>query len=209
MTRTTQLHRTRLARPLVAAIAIAACTVDQGNSDPFGSGTAPVTVTLSTTTIPDPETSSEGTTSSGEGSPSDDTTTSGASDPTDATTSGVDASDTTAATTDDGGGGNGMQPADGMYSPCLTPEECGFVPILCITIGDADAPTDGFCSEIACVTPAVDCAATPGGTAIPRCIPVTVNDMADQACALDCSAGKTCPVPMQCYDLDGIGEICG
>lgn len=190
-----------------------ACTVDNDNGDPFASGTTPYPTTTVTTTTMDPTTGSSGS-GTGESTGSDDestgavTTTTMTSDST-----GMDSldssSDGSSEDTNDPTG-NGMQPMDGMYSPCLTPEECGFNPILCITIQDADMnDIDGFCSETGCANPAVDCAASPGGTAVPRCMPATVDGMALQACALDCSNGMTCPPPMMCYNLNGVGEICG
>jgi hypothetical protein len=179
-------------------LVIVACTVDGTNDDPFGAGTVPAPTTTITTTI-DPSTS-DGSSSTSGGDETTTTTTAATTMP------ASDSSGPDPVGTSDGG----MQPQDGMYSPCLTPQECGMTPILCITILDAMMnPSDGFCSETGCANPAVDCAASPGGTAIPRCMPVTVNQMALQACALDCSGGKVCPAPMQCYDLDGVGMVCG
>lgn len=103
----------------------------------------------------------------------------------------------------------GTQPVDGLYSTCLVAEECDPIPALCITINDADGnPMDGFCSQTGCLNAAVDCVPTPGGTALPACMPITVNDVAESACALDCSGGATCPSPMTCYSLE-FGMICG
>jgi hypothetical protein len=183
-----------------------ACTVDGTDDDPFGAATVPSPTTTVTTTIGmatgEDSTGSTGTGETGNAeSSTTDVPASTGPDP-------VGTSD--GGSTGGGDGGNGMQPADGMYSPCLTADDCGFNPILCITIQDAMMnPTDGFCSETGCANPAVDCDPSPGGTATPRCMPVTVNGMALQACALDCSAGLVCPAPMQCYDLDGVGMICG
>ncbi len=109
---------------------------------------------------------------------------------------------------DDGGMG-GMQPADGMYSPCTIPRDCGFAPELCITLSDMDGMVlDGFCSETTCNNPAVDCDPSPGGTAPPACLDVNVDGMADTACVLDCTGGATCPTGMTCYNLGAI-SICG
>lgn len=192
---------------------LVACTVDNNDSDPFGSGTAPYPTTTMTTTTVDPTTGESSGSSTGDSTGEDSESSGAVSTTMTSTTGGMDTLDTS------GGGssedtndptGNGMQPMDGMYSPCLTAEECGFDPILCITIQDADMnDIDGFCSETGCGNPAVDCAASPGGTAVPRCMPTTVNGMAMQACALDCSNGMTCPPPMMCYNLGGVGEICG
>lgn len=193
------------------ALGFTACSVDNSNDDPFGAPTASVTSPSTTiTTTVDPSTT-EGSGSS-ESSGSDGTsTTDGPATTTPSDSSGPDPVGTSddGGSTDDGGG-NGMQPQDGMYSPCLTAQECGMTPILCITILDAMMnPTDGFCSETGCANPAVDCNPSPGGTATPRCMPVTVNDMPSAACALDCSNGLVCPPPMQCYELNGVGSICG
>lgn len=187
-------------------LVLVACTVDGTDDDPFGAGTVPAPTTTVTTTI-DPSTSGGSSSSSG-----DDTTTTTSTSTTAPGTddTGPDPAGSSGGGSTDDGGGNGMQPQDGMYSPCLTAQECGMTPILCITILDAMMnPSDGFCSETGCANPAVDCDPTPGGTAVPRCMPVTVNQMALQACALDCSGGKVCPAPMQCYDLDGVGMVCG
>jgi hypothetical protein len=104
----------------------------------------------------------------------------------------------------DGGGGNGMQPNTGMWMPCVDPRDCDYSPALCITIGDLG----GFCSDVGCMNPAADCAASPNGIAVPVCVPVTVNMMADTACALQCTGGLACPAPMECVNVEVIGEIC-
>lgn len=110
---------------------------------------------------------------------------------------------------DDGGMMGGMQPDDGMYAPCTIPRDCGFAPELCITLSDMDGMVlDGFCSETTCNNPAVDCDPSPGGTAPPACLDVTVDGMADTACVLDCTGGATCPTGMTCYSL-GAMSICG
>lgn len=111
--------------------------------------------------------------------------------------------------TTDGGGGNGMQPDMGMWSACAIPEDCGFLPTLCITINDAGGMLlGGFCSETGCGNAAVDCDPSPVPTVTPVCVPVTVNDMDDTACALQCTGGAACPVPMTCLNVTGLGEIC-
>jgi len=101
----------------------------------------------------------------------------------------------------------GGQPAEGMYAACTVPADCVGV-TLCVTIVDPmQVPLGGFCTSPACTNAAVDCDAAPGGTATPMCLPLTVNDMPDAACALDCSGGKTCPAGMECLDVTG-GSIC-
>ena len=122
-----------------------------------------------------------------------------------ASDSADDTDDTAAETT---GAPGGMQPADGLYSHCLTPTECDPIPALCITIEDMSGnATDGYCSLTPCTNAAVDCVPTPGGTALPACIPVTLDGQATNACALDCSGGATCPTGMTCHALT-IGSIC-
>lgn len=101
----------------------------------------------------------------------------------------------------------GAQPAEGMYSACAQPSDCVGVN-LCVTIVDPMmAPLGGFCTAPGCANAAADCVATPGGTATPMCLPLTVNDMPDSACALDCAGGKTCPTGMDCLAITG-GSIC-
>ncbi len=203
------MNRTRIT---LFATVLGGCTVDD-NSNPFGAGTAPApTTTIAMTTMATGDSSSDGTV----GTDESETTASSLSASTSTTTgetTGIDPSGTAGdAASSDGGtdGGNGMQPNDGMYSHCLTPEECGFSPVLCITIQDAMMnPTDGFCSETGCLNAAMDCDPSPGGTATSICMPTTIDGMMAQACALDCSAGKICPVPMQCYNLTDVGMVCG
>lgn len=119
-------------------------------------------------------------------------------------TTGVSAEDSTT-----GGGGNGMQPNTGMWMPCEVPADCDYAPALCITItDDAMMLLGGFCSDVGCNNPAADCAPSPNGVAVPVCVDVTVNMMADTACALQCTGGIACPVPMECINVMGFGEIC-
>jgi hypothetical protein len=51
-----------------------------------------------------------------------------------------------------------------------------------------------------------DCAESAAGTAEPTCLPVD----GDNACALDCGGGRTCPQGMRCeqVDADGPRSIC-
>lgn len=134
-----------------------------------------------------------------------------------ASTSGLDSSSgpslTTSASAEDsttsGGGGDGTQPNTGMWMPCEVPQDCDYAPALCITItDDAMMLLGGFCSDVGCNNPAADCAPSPNGIAVPVCVDVTVNMMADSACALQCTGGIACPVPMQCINVEGFGEIC-
>jgi hypothetical protein len=119
-------------------------------------------------------------------------------------TTGVSMEDSTTS-----GGGNGMQPNSGMWMPCEMPEDCDYSPALCITIqDDMMMVLGGFCSDVGCQNPAADCAPSPNGIAVPVCVDVTVNMMADTACALQCTGGIACPVPMQCLNVEGFGEVC-
>jgi hypothetical protein len=185
------------------------CTVED-NSNPFGAATVATSYPTSVgTTIAATDESSS---SSGEGS-SDGETSSGGGEASsgggEASSGGAVESSSSDGANDMTGGGVGMQPADGMYSSCVMPEDCGFSPTLCITIQDAMMnPLAGFCSETGCMNGGTNCDASPGGTATPMCMPVTVNNMADQACALDCSGGKTCPAPMVCRPLQGGLMVC-
>ena len=119
---------------------------------------------------------------------------------------GAGTSDGTSAATDTGPAVP-PQPADGMYSDCLTAAECVGLNT-CITILDTEEmPFDGFCSNNACTDPATDCDPTPGGTTVPFCMMVMLNGNEDTACALDCSGGKTCPGGMMCWEL-GRTSVC-
>ncbi len=200
-----------MARPRALAVTLflVGCSVDN-SSNPFGATSVGTTYTTVSTTTPvtgDTGSSSE----TGDGDEESSSTGLGES----SSSEGGESSSTDPVGgssddgTSDGGGGNGMQPGDGLWSSCASAMDCGVVPALCITIMDAMMnPLAGFCSQTGCSNAAVDCGASPGGTATPMCMPVTVNDMADQACALDCSGGKTCPAPMQCRPLNGGLMVC-
>lgn len=196
----------------IGALAIA-CGSDGDNNSPFGVATSPATTATATATA------SGGSTGDGTGSSSGSDT-----DAAESSTSGVGSTSvdpTTAETTAPGTTGvettsaeetgdvpTGMQPADGLYSHCLTGRECDPIPALCITINDMnDMPIDGFCSITPCTNAAVDCVPTPGGTALPACIPVNLDGAETNGCALDCSGGATCPTGMTCQSLT-IGQIC-
>ncbi|MBK8236087.1 MAG: hypothetical protein KBB21_37305 [Nannocystaceae bacterium] len=188
------------------------CTIEQ-DSNPFGAATVAASSTVGvSSTLGDGGSEADG---SGSGSDTSGSSSIGATASGDTGSTGATGDDAASSSGSDGGsgdpsgGGNGMQPQDGMYSPCTTPQECGFTPILCITIQDMMGnPQDGFCSQTGCNSPAVDCAVSPGGTATPMCVPVTIDGAAEQACALDCSGGKTCPPPMTCYDVMSLGMVC-
>jgi hypothetical protein len=188
----------------------AACTVNN-NANPFGSGGATSVGTTATTASNDAGSSSgssdDGVADEGEDSSSgaDDPTTSADETGTTADTGGDPAD---AATTDGGALPGDGQPADGMWSQCTTARECGPIPALCIYLVDENMnPTDGFCSQTACANPAADCDANPGGTAPAVCVPMQIDGMADQVCALNCAAG-TCPTGMVCTNITDLGMIC-
>jgi hypothetical protein len=194
----------RLAPLLALATLGAACTIVSDDDDPFGSGTAPVT------TNPPATDTGDGTTTSGSGSTGGSTTAVDGTGAPDSSSSGLPpTTGVSAEESSEGGNGNGMQPDDGMWSACAVPEDCGFAPTLCITITAAGGGLlGGFCSETGCSNPAVDCDPSPVPTVSPVCVPVTVDGMADSACALQCTGGAACPVPMQCLNVTGIGEVC-
>jgi hypothetical protein len=95
-----------------------------------------------------------------------------------------------------------------MYSDCLDVADC-VGQTTCVTIDDAGMnPADGFCTTAPCTDPGTDCNPSPGGTAEPICIEISVGGNPAMGCALDCSAGKTCPNGMLCYTLPGSGDVC-
>lgn len=203
--RATSILGPALAVLVLTGLASGACTtVGPDDDNPFGSA-PPMTSTPPGTDTGD----ATGAGSTGGGSASTGDVPPG--------TTGLDSSGGTPLTTgvsaesssSDGGGGNGMQPNDGMWSACAIPEDCGFAPTLCITINDAMGMLlAGFCSETGCANAAVDCDPSPVPTVTPVCVPVDVDGMADMACALQCTGGAACPVPMQCLSVMGLGEIC-
>lgn len=187
-----------------------ACTVVEPDDDnPFASAPPPSSAPPSSDTDGDTTGTGTGGSSSGGGESS-----SGAPQSTGAldsssgggmpTTTGVSAEDSTT-----GGMGNGMQPQSGMWMPCEVPQDCDYSPALCITVTDDGGNVlGGFCSDVGCQAPAADCAPSPNGVATPVCVDVVVNMMDDSACALQCTGGIACPVPMECIAVTGFGEIC-
>jgi hypothetical protein len=92
-------------------------------------------------------------------------------------------------------GGGGGQPADGLYSSCLLPDDCvGTDGCATVTEQGQMNPFDGYCTNF-CVSDAA-CDAGLGGTAIPNC-----NNELDPYCELTCTGGLTCPAPMECVAL--------
>jgi hypothetical protein len=181
---------------------VAACTVSK-DENPFATGNpTSVTVASSAGTMADEsgDTSGESGGSTGDGSSSEGGATTSSSDTGSATTTTLDGSSSGAVDPTDG------QPADGMYSMCTVPEDCGNLPVFCVT--DADA-TDGFCSETGCTNPAVDCDPAPGGTATPACVgPFDIDGNNEMGCALDCTGGLVCPAGMVCMNFTDLGMIC-
>lgn len=187
---------------VLALGACVACTVSNDGSG-FTSAGSSVSVSVGTT-VPTDESDSGGS-SSGTGGSTDEGTSTGGDE-----TAG--SGSTTAATSETGTTGavdpTDGQPADGMYSMCLQGMDCGNMPNLCIQSVDADMnPIDGFCSTTGCSNPAMDCDPAPGGTAVPVCVPITVNAMAQMACALNCQ-GLVCPTGMMCVNFTDLGMIC-
>jgi hypothetical protein len=84
------------------------------------------------------------------------------------------------------------------YSDCVDGFEC--VSNWCLS--PMDEP--GFCT-VACMD-VDDCEGSPVGTAEPTCLPVG----GDNACALDCGGGRTCPPGMRCEQVEAEGprSIC-
>jgi hypothetical protein len=185
-------------------LAFGACTVTN-DDDGFGSATAQTSVTVaSTMTNGD---SGDGTTATGGSTTAGDDSTGGSTAGGDTSSGSSTSIDPTLAgsSSDDGVDPTDGQPADGMWSMCTVAADCGNLPILCITNADM---TDGFCSTTGCANAAADCLASPGGTAMPACAPITVNDEAEQACVLSCAGGLLCPTGMVCMNFTDLGMIC-
>lgn len=189
---------------LVGIVVVAAACTVENDDDPFGSATSVSAGSATNQTTAG--------TSSDSGSESGTGDTGSATTSTSTTTDGSTSAMTTMPASDssDGGstttmGGDGGQPTMGMYSHCLSGNDCtGGGVNLCIT---DENMTDGFCTTTGCTNPAQDCPPSPGGTATPMCSPVTVNMMDEMACALDCSNMKTCPTGMVCMSFQQ-GTMC-
>jgi hypothetical protein len=141
----------------------------------------------------------------------DNTTTSGG----DGSTAAVSASDPSTSSSSDGGldeSSSGMppgggQPNNGMYAHCYEDffDNCGALPSCVYLIGEMN----GYCTINDCANAALDCDASPGGTATPACL----SDGAGSSfCSLDCSGGASCPTGMTCESgsFDGVTtfDIC-
>jgi hypothetical protein len=186
---------------LALLVSMFGCTKDT-SGNPFGGGMA------ATTPLPmdgddESDASGDADSSSGSAGGSSSSGEPGSSSGEPGSSSGAPEPTTTGA---DPTGGAGGQPATGQYSHCLDAAECVDV-TLCVQIQMDMKTVDGFCSTFPCEDAAVDCDVAPGGTAEPFCFPMTVNDMATTACALDCSAGQTCPTGMQCFALES-ASVC-
>lgn len=200
---------------LVLAVA-SSCAIEDSGGNPFDvQGTTPSpNVTAADDPNGEPEDdedeSSESGDGDGDGNGSDESST-GLDEGDESSSGAAPVGSTTGEPDSDGdadaGNEPGGQPAEGMYSTCAAPSDCVGV-TLCVTIVDPmQVPLGGFCTAPGCANAAVDCIAAPGGTATPMCLPLTVNDMPDAACALDCAGGKTCPTGMECLDVTG-ASIC-
>ncbi len=183
--------------PWLIVAALASCTVDSEDGQTgFGPTTTPTSFTTTsmtmTATTVDPTAS---TTDAVSTSADDDGGTTMAD-------SGDDGSGTSAATDAGTTGGVDEQPDSGMYSHCTSVAQCVGLNICVVVAAD-----DGYCSTTPCTDPTTSCVASPGGTAIPACVDVMVGMAMSTACALDCSAGKTCPGGMICAAL-GAAMVC-
>jgi hypothetical protein len=196
------------------AIACASCAKGTGSSPFDVQGAAPNGITAADDPDAEPEDDDEPSSEDGSDDADGGDSSSGVADDGDDSSSeaGLDESSSSGGPAEsdgdaDAGEQPGGQPLEGMYSSCAVPADCVGVN-LCVTILDPmQVPLGGFCTSPGCANAAVDCVATPGGTATPMCLPLTVNDMPDAACALDCGGGKTCPAGMECIDVTG-ASIC-
>jgi hypothetical protein len=184
------LRAPSFSRVIVAVLA--SCTVDSEDGQTgFGPTTNPTsftTTTMTATTVDPTESTTDAVSTT---TPADDD---------DGSTGG---SDGDGETTMAGGttGGVDEQPDNGMYSHCTSVAQCVGLNI-CIVV----AVDDGYCSTTPCADASV-CVASPGGTAVAACVDVMVGMSMSTACALDCSAGKTCPGGMICSAL-GAAMVC-
>lgn len=179
---------------LIGACVLAACQVDgtpmeAGFFDPNGSASATASTTA---TIPAGDTEAD----------TDPDTSDTDPDPTDASSTSDDGSSsdggsTTGDTTDTDGGTTGSteQPDHGMYSECTTVVDC-VGQSHCVTTDDG---MDGYCTNVGCLAPALDCDDPPGGSAPVVC--AAVAGAPSPVCALDCSVGQDCPTGMTCQTL--------
>lgn len=193
---------------LVAALLAPGCA---SGDDPatsatsFGTATPTATATATATTgTPSGSTSGEAASSEASTDPDptaeDTTATTG-----DGTTGAAATGSTTESPTTDSGEPD-QQPDDGMYSACVSVVDCiGLT--TCLTATDTSgSPIEPFCTAGSCNSPLAQCDPTPGGTAVPICLPVDLGGTMDTVCALDCSVGE-CPAGMQCRVL-AEGSIC-
>lgn len=193
--RVPRLSRVRL-HPWVIVTVLAACSVDSEDGQTgFGPTTTPTSftttsMTMTATTVDPTESTTDAVSTSAD---DDGGTTMGDSGDDAGTSAATDAGTT---------GGVDEQPDSGMYSHCTSVAQCVGLNI-CVVV----AVDDGYCSTTPCTDPTTSCAASPGGTAIPTCVDVTVGMAMSTACALDCSAGKTCPGGMTCAAL-GAAMVC-
>ncbi len=188
----------RLRYGCATVLVVTACTVSNDSTGFTSTPTTAVTVSTSMTMSDSGDESSETGTGTTAG---DDTSSTGGLGSSDGESTGVttldgSSSDTAVDPTDG-------QPMDGIWSQCVDAMECGN-PGFCITNADM---TDGFCSALDCVNPAMNCPPSPGGTAVPACAPITVDGAMESACVLNC-AGLVCPTGMVCMNFTDLGMIC-
>ncbi len=96
------------------------------------------------------------------------------------------------------------QPQNGMYSECVSTDECiGLT--ACVLVPGSPV---GFCSQTGCLDATMQCEANPGATssATPTCVDDGTNTGVS-VCALTCEAGATCPGGMSCLPL-GVTSVC-
>lgn len=175
-------------------LGVGGCTVDsEDGATSLGGGSAPAT-TVGTTVGTTVTATSVGTSASSAESGTE------TADGTESTASSGNA--TTAPSEDATGSDTGPneQPADGLYSACVSAVECFGTTACVLVMGDL-----GFCTN-ACTIPG-DCGPSPAGTATPACVTAPVGGVDMQVCALDCAGGKTCPGGMECLTL-GASMVC-
>jgi hypothetical protein len=177
--------------PLTVLLGVLACTVDsEDGATSLGGSSFSTTVAMTTasTTVGSSSTTA-GSDSSSSAPDEDASSASGSATEPDPEESSGDASESSS-------GGVDEQPADGMYSACESAVDCFGVQGCAVVM-----PNVGFCTNGSC-TDASTCVASPGGTAVPACVPAMLNGAATQICALDCDGGDTCPGGMECLPLD-------
>lgn len=93
------------------------------------------------------------------------------------------------------------QPADGMYSECMTAANCIGQTTCVLVVGSST----GFCSSM-CADAGLDCEPNPGATSTAS--PACVDSAGMSVCGLSCDGGLTCPGGMQCLPLGVSSMVC-